>query len=262
MAEADLIIVAEADDPFPSAFAAYVEDEGLVAARMAPRALAEVLSIAVEGAAARVSPDRPLLLRAIRGPGPASSEEDRFVWSEIFAAVWSFAALSPRAVVNRPDEGGWVSRSVFSGALTERRSRATVSAPEVYWQGRAPEGLDGMLHQDLATWKTLDAAELPTALARQLRSRRFPPCRGWEQAVVVGDAAHRVTTAAIGDWPLEQESARVAAALGLSFATVSWGLPADGGAPVLARINPHPTLAECRPVWRDVRRALLRMLLA
>ena len=261
MAEADLIIVAEADDPFPHAFAAYAADQGAAAERLTAAELACLLSISVADGRATLSPTRPLLLRPLRGPGPASEEEDRFVWSETFAAVWSLAALSPCPVVNRPDEWGWVSRSVFSGALTERRSRASVAAPEVFWQGHAPAEAEAMLHQDLATWLTVDSFDPTPASARQVRSRRFPACRGWEQVIVVGRQAWRVTSAPIGAWSIEEESIAATAALGLSFATVSWGLPEDGGPPVLGRINPHPSLLECRPVWADVRRALLRTLL-
>jgi len=86
--------------------------------------------------------------------------------------------------------------------------------------------------------------------------------RGWDQDVVVGRDAFRVTAPDVHDERIEEGSARATTALGLTFATVSWGFPRDGAEAVLTKINPFPTVHECLPVLDDVFGALLRELSA
>jgi hypothetical protein len=89
----------------------------------------------------------------------------------------------------------------------------------------------------------------------------MPECAGWERVIVVRDRGFRVTTVDL-PYDLELESVDVVARLGLSFAAVSWGIPVDRGRPILAKINPYPSMYETAPVWSDVCRALLHALLA
>jgi hypothetical protein len=262
---ADLIIVDEADDVFSALFASYACAHGRDAQRFRPDAFARAITIdhdpEAEDGPVDVTPAVPLLLRPLAG-GTSAIEEDRFVWNEAFAAVWAAAALTPQVVVNRPNEWGWGSRSAFCASLTDLRRGADVCAPEVFWRGLAPEDSGELLHQELRRWRTLEPGALdagPSDLP--VRSRRLGPCLGWEQVVVVGSHAFRVTETDLGDHAVEADSISAAAGLALSFACVSWAVGQDGP-PRLVRVNPFPNLQECRPVLDDVFEALLKELTA
>lgn len=77
---------------------------------------------------------------------------------------------------------------------------------------------------------------------------------------MVGGSALRVTTADIGPYAIELESVQIAQHLMLQFCVVSWGIPFNNGKPITTRINPFPTLEECRPVLRPVCETLLEIL--
>lgn len=262
---ADLIIIDEADDGLSALFAGYAGKRGCEAQRLRLGAFARAVTIdhdprATDGPV-DVTPSVPLFLRPLAG-GASAIEEDRFVWNEAFAAVWAAAALTARPVVNRPNEWGWGSRSAFCASLSDLRRGAEVCAPEVFWRGLAPDGHGELLHQELRRWANLEPGPLdvgPSDLP--IRSRRLGPCRGWEQVLVVGSRAFRVTEADLGAYAVEADSIAAAASLALSFACVSWAVAEEGG-PRLVRINPFPTLQECRPVLEDVFEALLQELTA
>ena len=252
-----ITIIDEADDGFSEAFLAFAEECGTPCRRMRLDDFALEVAVEHEAGEVRVRPEGPLLLRPLRGSPPEADEPERFLWNERLAAAWSAAALSPAKVLNRPDEWGWGCKTAYSGALLERRSGLPSAGLEVFWCGTPPDEADAMFHQDMTTWKILDT---PAANSAAVRSRQLPPCRGWDQAIVVGARAFRVSEADIGGQPLEEMSVAVARRLGLAFATVSWGLPADGSEAVLGRVNAFPSLYECVPVWSDVRAALLEEL--
>jgi hypothetical protein len=253
-----ITIIDEADDGFSEAFLAFARERGIRCQRMRLDDFALAVTIEHTAGAVEVRPDGPLLLRPLRGAPPEAGEPERFLWNERLAAAWSAAALSPAPVLNRPDEWGWGCRTAYSGALLERRSGLPSAGLEVFWCGAPPDEADAMFHQDMTTWRIL---ERPAAAA-MVRSRRLPSCRGWDQVIVVGARAFRASEADVGGQPLEEMSLAVARRLGLAFATVSWGLPADGAAAVLGRVNAFPGLHECAPVWSDVRAALLSELAA
>ncbi|RZB13785.1 hypothetical protein StrepF001_42175 [Streptomyces sp. F001] len=250
--DADIIVIDEADDPLSAAVAAHAEREHVVRARLTDAARA--MTITQDGPAATVDPPAALLLRPLR-PQPAMSDaDDRFSWSEAFATVWSAAALTDRPVVNRPGEWGWSARTSASAVVTHRRTGLDGEAAEAYWHAMRPDPEFGF-HQSLDDWRLVEAGEAPFGRSRALRRPR-----GWEQVIVVGTDAFRVTTADLGARDLESDSLRATARLGLSFAAVSWAIP-DGDEPaVLARVNPFPTFPDCRPVLTDVARALIRWL--
>jgi len=256
MTSDEFIIVDEPDDTFSAALGVYASGRAVTWRRIRLGEFARTLTVEHENARAKVWPETPLLLRPLRGAGTAD-EETRFCWNEQFSTLWSAAALTSKPVINRPNECGWGGRITFSSALTEQRCHGAVAAPESYWHGLPPPA-DGMFHQDLTTWTTVES---PGEDA-YVRSRLLPRCRGWDQVIVVGKSAFRVTAADLGSWAIEEESLTVAASLRLEFATVSWAIPEEGTRGVLARVNPFPALAEVMPVWNEVSSTLLSVLLS
>jgi hypothetical protein len=253
---ADILIVDEANDHFSAVFSEFAEQSGVTCRRARLEEAGREVTIQHEAGRTEVSPQMPLLLRPIEG-GSSPHEEEQFVWSECFAAVWSLGTLSPCPVVNRPDEWGWGGRTAFSANLCDVHRGAPILGPEIFWWDLPPEDMDGLLHQELAGWQQVKDP-LPDA---PIRSRRIPPRLGWDQVIVVGEEGFRVTEVDIGPYPLEEMSVAAARQLGLCFATISWGI-APEGAPFIARINAFPALSECVPVLYTSFGALLRLLTA
>ncbi|GAA0572804.1 hypothetical protein GCM10010172_66730 [Paractinoplanes ferrugineus] len=253
----DLLIVDEADDPFGHAFSSFATARGVAVDRCRLPVAARRTTLDIAGCEVTVDPAPSVLVRPARPPLPDATEDERFAWTECYSTFWSAAALSPRPVVNRPNEWGGVSRSVLSAVVTERRAGRVPVLRENFWNDRPPPDPDRWFHQDLGSFAVSDS---PAGITFG-RSRERTATQGWEQVVVVGSAGFRVTTADIGPRDVEAQSVAAVAALGLQFATVSWAIPAGDGPAVLARVNPFPGLEECRPVLREVFTTLLELLL-
>ena len=250
--EADLVLLAGRNDPLVHVLDQRARTRGLRTAWLDLPALAIQVEIVVSDGVATVSPTKPLLVRPL--PSFDDTDDDtRFHWGERFAAAWSYAALNPSPVLNRPNEWGWSARASYSGSLTEFRLYRDVAATETFWYGRPPELAEPALHQELHTWQRVDTPDGE----RCIRSRSMPECVGWDQVIVVGQRGFRVTDVDIGSHDLEHRSVVAASALGLTFATVSWGIRRDGRAPILARINPFPSYYDVEPVGADAVDALI-----
>lgn len=256
MPTSEIAVVDEADDLLGASFARWAAGQGVPVVRHRLAGAARAMTVVVAGGRVEVSPAWSLLLRPLRSPEPPASPDTRFGWSEAFATLWAAAALSGRPVVNRPDAWGWLSGLSASIVRNQRRAGLPVPAAEAYWHQLPPPG-GYRYHQDLDTRQTAG----DPAMIRFGRSRALPATRGWEQVVVVGGEGFRVISAGAGDPDPVPASLAVADRLSLSFATVSWAVPAGPGPAVLAQVNPFPTLHECRPVICQVFPALLRRLL-
>jgi hypothetical protein len=254
----EIALLCEADDMFAHAFAKTALDAGYLCRQVRPDDFSREITLEHDDGEVRIFPDCAIFLRPIKGIGAEVEEEARFCWSESFAALWAAAALTKNPVVNRPNEWGLASRGSQSAIITERRAGLTHHGFESFWHGLQPEGADSMLHQDLIDWRMGIQPENSSFV----RSRQMPRCRGWEQVVVAVGQGFRTSTAEIGDRDLIPESIRLAAALHHQFATLTWGIPEDDAPPLLARINPFPTVYECAPVWTSVSHALLEYLSA
>jgi hypothetical protein len=253
----DIIVVDEADDWFSAAFVEYAAQGGVIAERMRLDEFGRRATIHTAGARMSATPHVPLLLRPIQS-GTEHDEVERFARNECFAAVWALAVMTPAPVVNRPNCYGWSACSAFSANLTDRRSGRVAPADEYFWADLPPAATpDTLFHQSLDDWGVHEV--LPDGIAA--RSRRLPPCRGWEQIVVVGDEAWRVTEADIGAVDLAGPSIDYVRTLGLVFAVVGWAIPVSG-APILVRTNPFPGFHEVAPVFTDTADALLGLLAA
>jgi len=255
LSDADVIVVDEPDDALGSAFADWAGPRGVRAVRCRLGDAARACSISIDGERIEVEPALPMLLRPLRGVVPPALADDRFLWGEQFAALWSAAVLTAQPVVNRPNEWGWASRATMSAVVTDRRAGREGTPAESLWHA-LPPGDGFRYHQDVVTWLTPDD---PSDVVYG-RSRSMPAMRGWDQVIVVGREAFRVTAEDVHDEHLEEESGRAVAELGLTFAAVSWGLPADHSPPILTKINPFPTVYDCLPVVDDVFAGLLREL--
>lgn len=251
-----ITIVDEVEDAFSAVFASIADDRGRRVERMRLSAFARSVTINHDAAGARVTPDSPMLLRPLQGIAGAASDDERFQWGEEFAVLWSAAALNSSPVVNRPCEWGTAGRAAFSAVVTDQRGLARSFSPEAFshdlWMGES--GFE--FHQDLDSWRHTTTPEAHSFV----RSRRLPPMRGWEQVVVVGDFGLRVTMAGIGPYLIDVRSVQIAKLLALGFCVISWGIPLKGGTPIVTRVNPFPTLDECRPVLRQVCAELLEIL--
>jgi hypothetical protein len=253
--DADVIVVDEPADLFGAAFCDWALARGVRAARLRLPEVASELSIAGDGDRPTVEPEMAMLLRPLQGVRPPALPDERFIWGEQFATLWAAAALTRSPVVNRPNEWGWASKTTMSAVVTERRAGLEAPPAESVWK-RCPPGKPFSHHQDLETWAQPDD---PSQLEFG-RSRALPPMCGFDQVVVVGERAWRVTAPGVHDAAIEETSIRATAVLALAFATISWGFPADGGAPLITKINGFPTLRECVPVLDSVFDALLEQL--
>ncbi|MEG3147099.1 hypothetical protein U1839_20800 [Sphingomonas sp. RT2P30] len=253
----DIIVVDEADDWFSAAFVDYAATRGVTAERQRLDAFGRSATIHSAGTRISATPQLPLLLRPIQS-GTEHDEVERFARNECFAATWALAVMTPAPVVNRPNCYGWSAAVAFSANLTDQRSGRVAPADEYFWADLPPDAApDALFHQSLDDWGVHEV--LPDGIAA--RSRRLPPCRGWEQVVVVGDRAFRVTRADIGAADVATPSIAHVRALGLVFATVGWAIPVDG-APIMVRTNPFPGFHEVAPVFTDTADALLAVLAA
>ncbi|WP_442680104.1 hypothetical protein ACSBM8_02530 [Sphingomonas sp. ASY06-1R] len=244
----DIAVVCEPDDPLPWLFARFAADRGLQAACVTAQEWGRAVTVEHDRGV-RITPDLPMMLRPLRGP-TTGLEEERFVFNECFALLWSAAALAEAPVINRPGELGWGGQASYSASITDLRRGSAAPHTEWLWHRQPPLAPD-LLHQDLTTWLTVATPDDDAAI----RSRTLPACRGWDQVVVVDEEAWRVTDVDIGDTGIERQSIAAAQTLQLRFCTVSWAIPIEG-APILVRVNPFPTLAECTPVMNDIFSAL------
>lgn len=254
----DIIIVSQPTDELSKAFEQYLVSLGMPYQHFNFYELSKQITIEQEAKKLCIYPFSSLLLRPLPRLESASDEEVRFCWSEAFAAVWSFAAMTSKPVVNRPNEWGWGCSVSSSAAITELRMTGTIEMQESFWHILPPNEKLQMFHQDLTTWETI---ENPNGES-YFRSRSMPKCVGWEKVVVVDSEAFRTTAADLGEINLELKSINLVSKIGLKFATVNWGIPYNCAPPILARINPFPTLLDCSTVWLEVRKSLLKFLLA
>lgn len=257
------ITIADADDHLAELVNRAAEQRGMTVTRLGLAQASRKFTVALDASGVQVDPCVPLFLRPAYS-GILHDETERFAWNEDFAAVWSAAALTPATVINRPNVYGWGSQCSFSAASTEVRLGEPVSASEYFWSGLPPERAqaDGgtepsgtLHHQDLDTWLTVEHVGQNTSI----RSRLLPPCKGWEQVVVVGNRGWRVTSADLPFDQIEADSVARGRLLDLAFLTVSWAIP-EYGDPILVRTNPFPSLEEIQPVATEVLDALITIL--
>jgi hypothetical protein len=251
-----VVIVDETEDLFSAAFVSWMGRHGVSASRMRLQQLARMVSLKHDARGVSASPAVPLLLRPLKGLPTPATEEERFVAGEEFAAVWSFAALSPRPVINRPSAHGWAGLAAFSSMVTARRLQQADTPPEAIWHGTQPCQTFGV-HQDTSSF----VVQAQVDGQRFYRSRALPPLRGTELVVVARGQGHRVTSADLEGYDVEKRSVDLVRAADLRFATIAWGVPTDGSAPVFTRLNPYPNYYDCVPVLNEVMEALLNDLL-
>lgn len=255
-----MLVVAAAGDPVAGLLSNLARQDGRSAVVMTHADAARLFSIAGSGNGMTVDPDVPMLLRPPMPAAPGRDADSTFLDGETFGALWAAAALAASPVINRPTvhgfEGGWSP----SAAVTERRAALPV-ASELYLHlppgAPPPDGRTWAIEDARGRtrrWTALDRDDIPC------RARALIAGEAYERVIVLDGKAWRSTVVELDGYALEERSIAAVAALGLSFAAVTWGIAEDLGAVRLARIDPYPRADQLFPVWNDVGPALLKAL--
>jgi len=255
----DLMIAAGRGDELASELHGLAEASGRHVRRMELDEASRFFSIDVGGTVA-VEPAIPLFLRV---PGPPAVRESfgaAFLRGEQAGTLWAAGALMKSPCVNRPGHHGFAGRSSFSSSATFLRAGYASSSTETFSR-EAPD-----LSSD-RTWAIQNTVTHRTTLWPQrpetpgpYRSREVLPGSTYEVVAVVNGQAWRISDRPLGELDLEQRSAQVIAALGLTFGAAIWAISRDGTIAVAARFEAYPPFDYIRPRWDAVGPALLQEL--
>jgi hypothetical protein len=256
----DVLVVADRQDALAGLFAAEVRRRGKTPVILGRSDAARLFTIAGDEGASRVEPDVPILLRPNPPPRPGRDADEQFLTGECLATLWAACVLTAAPVVNRPTSTGFEARWSGSGAVTERRAAADM-APELYGRTRTgdrpPDDRPWAIEDSRGRtrrWTGPDIGDGP------FRARPLLADELYERVVVLQPQAWRTSTVDLCGFGLEQRSREIAAAIGLAFAVVTWGVAPDLGAVRLARVDPYPRADHVLPVWHDCLPALLEHL--
>ncbi|MFF5532807.1 hypothetical protein ACFY71_10015 [Streptomyces cinerochromogenes] len=121
-APADLVVVADPQDPTALELAAYVTEQGRSAAVLDVFDAAQLFTVTARAGTATVDPVVPLVLLLPAPPDRRTGWDAEFHLGECFAQLWAVAALTPAPVVNRPAGTLVAGRTTRSAAVTARRA--------------------------------------------------------------------------------------------------------------------------------------------
>lgn len=249
-------MIADGPDPLAERLAVRAARGGWSVEHLSYADASRRLSVARCGAACKVAPAVPIFLRLPHAANLWADAESQFHRAEMCSLVWGAAALSEAAVVNRPNAFGFAGRCALSTSVVRRRAGLGLDGTEVFASSApAPVGPDEewWLEQqaDRATlrWEDRHMGRAP------YRAARVRP--GFDLCIltVVGGATFGEAPPARPD--ISASSAEMCAALGVTFATVTWRWYADRGVAEFARVNPHPTVSEVGESWDGVAAQLL-----
>ncbi len=256
----DVLVVADRQDALAGMFAAEVRRRGKTPVVLGRNDAARLFTITGEHHGSRVAPAVPILLRPPTPPRPGREADDLFLAGECTSTLWAACALTTAPVINRPTDTGFEARWSASGAVTERRARAE-PAPELYAHrrtGEAPPDARPWAVEDsrgrTRRWTAAEAGNGP------IRARPTLADELYERVVVLQPHTWCITTVDLANFELERRSLDIAAALGLAFAVVTWGVDRDHGSVRLARIDPYPRADQVLPVWSECLPALIEYL--
>jgi hypothetical protein len=255
----DVLIISRPEDPVSRRLETALTARGHSATWLDGPAAARLFTIRVTDAGSQVVPEVPMFVRPVSWwDGDAEADPDaRFLRNECFATFWAAAALSGRAVINRPTPGGPVYR-LTAGYLTSQeagRGEIHASGPEQIAEGDDAAAFCG----ENAEYRVGALATLPADVP--VRARRVDGETGYEIVTVVGGQALPATTdARSAAHDLAARSLKLARHFGVQFATVTWAVTEDMAEAV--RLNPTPYESELRYRWADVLDALCCELLA
>ena len=261
----DVLVIADPRDALAGMFAAEVRRRGKTPVVLRRNDAARLFTITGgtgtgDTRGSRVEPSVPILLRPPAPPRPRGEADESFLSGECAATLWAACALTPAPIINRPSNSGFEARWTGSGAVTERRASA-MAAPELYARTR-----DGQGPPDAAPWALEDSRGRTRRWTGRdtgedpYRARPLLEGELYERVVVLQAQAWRTSTVDLERFDLERRSLDIVAALGLIFATVTWGVDPDLGAVRLARVDPYPRADQVLPVWSECLPPLLEFL--
>ena len=220
------------------------------------------LTIARAGCRATVRPHVPLLLRYAEMPWQSPTAEQRFHFSEMWSLVWAAAAITSATVINRPGSQGLIAAVSPSSAVLRRRAHVRSDECEVF-ASHEPKPR-GPSHewwlQPLRPGSPTEPGDGSEATS-PVRAGHIPEELVARSVTVVGGAVFPASDqSASRDGRLHRLSREVCSALGLLFASVTWGVTPTGEAVRLGRVSPCPTLEDVGPAWPEIARSLLDLL--
>lgn len=259
---ADLLVVADSDDEVAVELAGYVAEHGRLALILDVFDAAQLFTVTVRDGVVRVDPEIPLFLRFPPLPVPRLSFDAEFHYSECLAQLLAAAALTSAPVINRPAPCSVAGLASPSAALTELRAGEPHGGVELFTSRfpvpGAPAG-EQFWVEDLGTLRTSRWPERPSG-AGPYRARWSDSDPAFEMVVVLGDHAWRCTTVDLDHLGLEQRSAAVAQALGLTLAAIVWRVSSDLMQAHLVNVEPFPGLEQLRMAWLGLGPCLLKAL--
>lgn len=236
----EVLIVANPTDQLAFQLHEAVSRRGRRAVFVDGPSAARMFTITIDQSGEHVSPDVPLFLRASAWWGDnATSEDERFLRSETFSALWAAAALCRSPVINRPTPAGSLSRLTVSaiassmGACTGNAHRELYVSDPAIARGR----IDPPIWGEDIEFRTRELSALRANVPARVRSITLDV--DYQTILVVGP---RAFTAAGNPADLLSRSVEIAAHFDLHFASVTWMIGTDGAIPV--RLSADPVAAE------------------
>ncbi|MEU1408269.1 hypothetical protein ABZ471_39220 [Streptomyces sp. NPDC005728] len=260
-APADLIVVADPQDPIAVETADYVREQGRSAAVLDVFDAAQLFTVATRAGTATVDPVVPLVLLLPSPPGRRIGFDAEFHLGECLAQLWAVAALTPAPVINRPSSALVAGRTMRSAAVTEHRAGESGDSELFsfdYPRPGSPEG-EAFWVEDLGTLRARRWPERPPGTG-PYRARWSDADPAMETVVVLGDRAWRCTTADLDHLALESRSVAAAAALELDLAALVWRVTDGAAAARLVHVEPFPALQQLRMVWLGLGPRLMEVL--
>lgn len=256
----DVLIVADREDALSGLLSTEIRRRGRTPVILGRSDAARLFTISGDDAGSRIEPAVPILLRPAAPPRPGREPDDLFLGGECTATLWSACVLTSAPVVNRPTSAGFEARWSGSSATTEHRASAEV-APELHVRARdgddPPDARPWAIEDSRGRtrrWTGADIGDGP------VRARPLLEDELYERVVVLQPHAWRTSTVDLASFGLEQRSLDIVAAIGLTFAVVTWGVTPGLEAVRLARVDPYPRADQVLPVWDDCVPALLERL--
>jgi hypothetical protein len=254
VANPDVLIIAREDDEVAVRLQHALAARGKSVSSLDGPAAARRFTISSRSNSVAVTPAVPLFIRpSAWWTQPPDGTDEAFLRHEEYATLWAAAALSAAPVINRPTATGTVGRLTWGSiaALLDLREPGT---EEIHSSG--PEVLrdsDECLWGEDATYVSAPISALRPGVP--LRARRLNPAALYEIITIVGARAFPATKdPRSAELNLAGHSLKLAAKLGIHFATVTWALDDNTATPV--RVNASPDDSDIRYAWQEVAEAL------